>query len=122
MQRRTRIVATLGPATDRPGVLEQLIDAGLDVARINFSHGAAGEHERRLQRLRHLAMERKRDVAILGDLPGPKWRANIKAAMDLQVGHTLTIARQPGALADVNVTEPEALAKIVAGHRVLLDD
>ena len=122
MQRRTRIVATLGPATDRPGVLEQLIDAGLDVARINFSHGAAADHENRVQQLRQLAKEHKRNVAILGDLPGPKLRANIKAAMDLQSGHTLTIARQNGAMADVVVTEPEALAKIAAGHRVLLDD
>ena len=46
MSRRTRIVATLGPATDRPGVLEKLIEAGLDVARINFSHGS-GEEDRK---------------------------------------------------------------------------
>ncbi len=55
MQRRTRTVATLGPATDRPGVLEQLIDAGLNVARINFSHGTGDEHLARIARLRSVA-------------------------------------------------------------------
>ena len=80
MQRRTRIVATLGPATDRPGVLEKLLDAGLDVARINFSHGDAEDHQARIKHLRQLAAERKRNVAVLGDLPGPKLRGNADGA------------------------------------------
>jgi pyruvate kinase len=122
MQRRTRIVATLGPATDRPGVLEQLIDAGLDVARINFSHGSAQEHQTRIQHLRQVAEARKRNVAVLADLPGPKLRALIKSSIELAIGSELTIARNDGAAANVTVTEPEALAKIAVGQRVLLDD
>src|SRR5437879_1233207 len=122
MQRRTRIVATLGPATDRPGVLEKLLDAGLDVARINFSHGSAEEHKSHITHLRQLAKERNRNVAILGDLPGPKLRALLKEPIALEVGHKVTLAVKPQAEADIHLTEPEAVAKIKAGQRVLLDD
>src|SRR5271170_4202240 len=107
MQRRTRIVATLGPATDRPGVLEKLLDAGLDVARINFSHGAAAEHLGRIQHLRQIATDHKRNVAILGDLPGPKLRALLKQPIALEVGHKVTLAVKPTATADIHLTEPE---------------
>jgi pyruvate kinase len=122
MQRRTRIVATLGPATDRPGVLEKLIDAGLDVARINFSHGLADELQGRVKQLRQLAKERKRDIAILGDLPGPKLRAILKEPITLEAGQKITLAIKPDASADIHLTEPEAVAKIKTGQRVLLDD
>ena len=122
MQRRTRIVATLGPATDRPGVLEKLLDAGLDVARINFSHGDAEDHQARVKHLRLLAAERKRNVAVLGDLPGPKLRAILTAPIALAVGQKVTLAVKPDAAADIHLTEPEAMAKTKAGQRVLLDD
>lgn len=122
MQRRTRIVATLGPATDRAGVLEQLLRAGLDVARINFSHGQADEHLARVARLRDLAKSLGKYVAILGDLPGPKLRVLIPAALELTVGQQVTLAREPDADADIRLTEPEALGRIAAGQRVLLDD
>jgi pyruvate kinase len=74
MQRRTKIVATLGPATDHARTLVKMIDAGLDVARINFSHGEAAEHRRRAAQLREAAAECRRDVGLLGDLQGPKIR------------------------------------------------
>src|ERR1022692_411661 len=118
MQRRTRIVATLGPATDRPGVLEKLLEAGLDVARINFSHGAAEEHQGRIKHFRQLAQERKRNVAVLGDLPGPKLRAILITSLALEVGQKVTLAIKPDAAADIHLTEPEAVAKIKPGHRV----
>ncbi len=122
MHRRTRIVATLGPATDVPGVLEKLLDAGLDVARINFSHGAAEDPERRIKHLRHLAQERQRNVAILGDLPGPKLRCLLKEPMALEVGRRVTLGLKSQTSADICLTEPEAAAKIKTGQRVLLDD
>src|SRR5580765_1833419 len=122
MQRRTRIVATLGPATDRTGVLEKLIEARLDVARINFSHGDAESHQARIQTLRQLAKQYNRNVAILGDLPGPKLRAMLKEAIPLAAGQTVTLAISPGATADIQLTEPEALAKAKPGERVLFDD
>ncbi|WP_246124617.1 pyruvate kinase, partial [Halomonas halophila] len=72
--RRTKIVATLGPASDREGVLEQMIAAGVDVVRLNFSHGAADDHRRRLSAVREIAARQGRSVAALGDLQGPKIR------------------------------------------------
>lgn len=72
--RRTKIVATLGPATDDDAVLEQAIRAGLDVARINFSHGGASSQRRRVEKLRAAAARANRVVAIMGDLQGPKIR------------------------------------------------
>ncbi len=122
MHRRTRIVATLGPATDAPGVLEKLLDAGLDVARINFSHGAVEEHQRRIKNLRRLAEERQRNVAILGDLPGPKLRCLLKEPIALEIGRQVTLGLKAQTTADIYLTEPEAAAKIKTGHRVLLDD
>ena len=74
MPRRTKIVATLGPATDPPEVMEAVIRAGVDVARLNFSHGDAGDHKRRVQRLRAACAKVGKDVGILGDLQGPKIR------------------------------------------------
>ena len=74
MSRRTKIVATLGPACDGPDVLRGLIDAGVDVVRLNLSHGAVEEHLGRLARVRTVAAEAGRAVAVLADLPGPKIR------------------------------------------------
>ncbi|NWN83710.1 MAG: pyruvate kinase, partial [Halomonas sp.] len=72
--RRTKIVATLGPASDHDGVLEAMIAAGVDVVRLNFSHGSADDHRRRLERVREIATRQGRSVAALGDLQGPKIR------------------------------------------------
>src|SRR5262249_47255711 len=92
VSRRTPIVATLGPAPDRPGVLEPLLAVGLDVARINFSHGTAEEHTIRIEHLRRLTRGRTRPVAVLADLPGPKLRALLDAPRDLQPGQELLLA------------------------------
>jgi pyruvate kinase len=72
--RRTKIVATLGPASDRPGILKRLLEAGVDVCRLNFSHGSADDHRRRSNDVRKIAKEIDRTVAILADLQGPKIR------------------------------------------------
>ncbi|MGI9287329.1 MAG: pyruvate kinase, partial [Pseudomonadales bacterium] len=72
--RRTKIVATLGPATDDRATLKQLIQAGVDVVRLNFSHGNAEDHQNRATMISELAAECGRTVAILGDLQGPKIR------------------------------------------------
>lgn len=74
MLRRTKIVATLGPATDSSEQLEAIIAAGVDVTRLNFSHGSANEHIERAQRVRQAASRQGRFVALLGDLQGPKLR------------------------------------------------
>jgi pyruvate kinase len=74
MRRRTKIVATLGPASDTVEKLGQMIEAGMTVARLNFSHGDADEHRRRAVALREAAGKVGRDVGLLGDLQGPKIR------------------------------------------------
>jgi pyruvate kinase len=73
-RRRTKIVATVGPASRDPSTLRELLDAGVDVFRLNFSHGTAAEHAKNIQRIRAVAEDAGREVGILGDLPGPKLR------------------------------------------------
>src|SRR6201991_3966967 len=74
MQRRTKIVATIGPASRDPEVLARMVEAGMDVARLNFSHGSAEEHAETARLVRDAAGRAGRQVAILHDLPGPKLR------------------------------------------------
>jgi pyruvate kinase len=74
MSRHTKIVATLGPASSTPEVLEQMVQAGIDVVRMNFSHGTAEDHRARAEGIRAAAAKYGRTVGILGDLQGPKIR------------------------------------------------
>src|SRR5262245_16535068 len=73
-ERRTKIVATVGPASREPATLRQMIEAGVDVFRLNFSHGSASEHAENASRIREVSAELGVEVGILGDLPGPKLR------------------------------------------------
>lgn len=84
--RRTEVVATLGPASSSPERIEALILAGMDVARLDFSHGTAHEHRERVALLRHLAAQYGRNVGIMGDLQGPKIRIArfVEGKVDLQ--------------------------------------
>ncbi len=128
MLRRTKILATLGPATDKPGVLEGLFKAGLDVVRLNFSHGSAQDHIDRATRVRELSKTTGRRVGVLCDLQGPKIRiARFKDskvwldegqdfALDIDLGN------EDGDNTQVGLGF-EALAKEVkSGQRLLLDD
>src|SRR5919112_3701398 len=72
--RSTKIVATIGPASQSPDVLEEMVSAGMDVARLNFAHGTPEQHAEIAAAIREGAERAGRDVAILGDLPGPKLR------------------------------------------------
>src|SRR5660397_264654 len=74
MTRRTKIIATLGPASSSPSMVRELIRAGMDAARINFSHGTREDHIREIQMVREIAREENRHVAIIQDLQGPKVR------------------------------------------------
>jgi len=120
--RRVRIVATLGPATDRPGVLADLLHAGVDVVRFNLSHGVADEHVRRAAAVRELAAALGRNVGLLADLPGPKLRVRLAAPRMLAADEPVVFAANPGADDELGVTDPECLAGVKPGHRVLLDD
>src|SRR6476469_3149545 len=88
MDRRTKIVATIGPASRDRDVLVRMVEAGMDVARLNFSHGTAELHAETAQRVREAAGRAGRPVAILQDLPGPKLRIGplVEGTVELKVG------------------------------------
>ena len=77
MMKRTKIVCTMGPNSDKPGMLDQLIDAGMDVARFNFSHGDHAEHKARIDRLKEVRKAKKLPIAILLDTKGPEIRTGL---------------------------------------------
>jgi pyruvate kinase len=92
VRRRTKIVATIGPASRDPEVLARMVEAGLDVARLNFSHGTDAEHAETAERVREAAGRAGRQVAILQDLPGPKLRIGVLAedVVELKPGDHVT--------------------------------
>lgn len=122
--RRTRIVCTLGPATDAPGVLQRLIVAGMDVARFNMSHGDHASHARRIQQVRELAQQAGRTVAVLVDLPGPKFRLGELAdgARELDLGDEVVLALEGDAPNALPVRQPAVLQALRAGESVYLAD
>ena len=126
--RRTRILATLGPATDAPGVLEAIIAAGVDVVRLNFSHGSAADHAARVERVRAAAQAAGREVGILGDLQGPKIRIERFAIgkVALKAGEPFALhAREdapPGDASGVGVSYLGLVDDVAAGDVLLLDD
>jgi pyruvate kinase len=122
MERRTRIVATLGPASEKPEVLDRLIAGGVDVVRINFSHGEADAHVGRVAAARDTARRCGKPLAVLGDLPGPKLRVRIAAPCTLTEGQEVSVACTAAATADLTVTEPECVGEALPGQRILLDD
>ncbi len=124
--RRTKIVATVGPATASPDRLQELISAGLDVVRLNFSHGTHAEHGRVLATVRELAEAADRPVAVLQDLAGPKIRTGPMAAgpVRLRAGQdfTLTSRDVPGDVKETGLTFAELPAHVKTGDMLLLAD
>src|SRR5918995_7136325 len=89
--RRTKIVATLGPATDPPEVFDRLVEAGMDCARVNCSHGGSEDLLRRARMVREASERTGRHLGLLFDLQGPKLRLSSATALrDLEVGDTVT--------------------------------
>jgi pyruvate kinase len=128
ISRRTKIVATLGPASSSPQVLEQLILAGMDVARLNFSHGTAEEHMARARLVREIAARHGRFVALLGDLQGPKIRIArfTDQRIELQAGDSfrfsMTHSRSAGTDEVVGIDYPDLVRDCKVGDELLLDD
>ena len=119
----TKIICTLGPATDRPGVLEGLIRGGMDVARINMSHGTHEDHARRIQQVRAVSRNLARPVSILADLPGPKFRLGELhgGSLKLQDGARVYLA-ESGAPDDLPLDERALLDALRVGQSVYLAD
>jgi pyruvate kinase len=126
VSRRTKILATLGPASHTRQQIAALAAAGADAFRLNFSHGAPAEHTAAVEAIRAVELERGRPIAILQDLQGPKIRCAAFAGggVDLTAGQTfrLTLDDSPGDAARVGVTLPELLTDLATGARVLLKD
>jgi pyruvate kinase len=125
--RRAKIVCTLGPASTSQEMLEKLLDAGMDVARLNFSHGTHADHQAVLDRLRAASLKVRKAVGVLGDLQGPKIRTGKleKGAIELIEGKELSITTDESVLGTqelVSTTYPHLAADVNAGDRILLDD
>ncbi|MEZ6243402.1 MAG: pyruvate kinase [Phycisphaerales bacterium] len=130
----TKIIATLGPATDDPVVLERLIDAGVSVFRINFSHASLDAHATRLELVRSVTARASRPVAVLGDLSGPKIRIGDVPDVDPEGGVILEagqdVALRPGhgpatfddSLAIFDTTLTRIADDVEPGQRVLIND
>lgn len=123
---RTKIVATLGPATAEPGKLESLLEAGVDVCRLNFSHGDHETHLTTLKRVRDWAEMHQRPIAVLGDLCGPKIRVNRISGGEIKLlaGQRVTFRRgdDEGTADALTVSYPRFVDEVEVGHRVYIDD
>jgi pyruvate kinase len=125
-QRRAKIVATIGPASSGPDSLTALLEAGVDVARLNFSHGTHDDHQRVFEDIRRISTELERPVAILQDLQGPKIRIGKLdgGAVHLLAGRavTLTTTATPGDADRIHTPYSELPEVVKAGDDVLLSD
>ena len=128
MKRRTKIVATLGPATESPAAIEGLVKAGVDVVRLNFSHGSAEEHIARARLVREMARKHGRFVAVLGDLQGPKIRIARFAEGKVQLckGQAFVLDaaldKNAGDVQAVGIDYQALISDSRAGDILLLDD
>lgn len=124
--RRVKIVATIGPATRDPEALEKAIRAGMNVARLNFSHGTHEDHYKVIQHVRRLSKELQAPVTILQDLQGPKIRVGRFEAgfIEIEKGEKLTITMKnvPGKKGLIPSDFPELAKCVSKGSKILLDD
>jgi pyruvate kinase len=123
---KTKIVATIGPASDSPEVLRKLILAGMNVVRLNFSHGDFSGHAGSIARVRAAAAAIGRRIAIMADLPGPKMRVGTFAEepIALAAGETFTLTTEDimGSRQRVSVSFPQLPASVRPGDRLFLND
>ena len=128
MDRRTKIVATIGPSSRDPEVLVRMVEAGMDVARLNFSHGSAEQHAETAQLVRNAANRAGRQVAILQDLPGPKIRIGpvVDDKIILRGGDPVTFTTKAdgelGTADRLSVSWPGLAAAVDIGEAVYLAD
>lgn len=127
MHRRTKIVCTLGPATTNESTIRELVRAGMNVARLNFSHGTHEEHRERLEHVRAAAAAEDKTVSVMQDLQGPKIRVGEmkEGGVLLREGHDLILTTEPideGDHERVYIDYPTLPEDVSPGGRILLDD
>jgi pyruvate kinase len=125
--RRSKIICTLGPASDSAQMIDRLMRAGMDVARLNFSHGTHAQHARTIKRIREASGRQEKPIAILADLQGPKMRTGALAGgkpVELRPGQhfTITTANILGSNAGVSTNYKRLPQEVCRGDRILLAD
>ncbi len=130
---RTKIVATIGPASDKADVFGALVDAGLDVARINFSHGTHESNGAAMAMIRRVAREKDANIAILADLQGPRVRTVVEDVVHLTadmtvaivgIGHNDDVRARLHAtgMPTIGFDQPVVLSALTVGHRIFIED
>ncbi|MGI6185073.1 MAG: pyruvate kinase [Brevibacillus sp.] len=126
MLRKAKIVCTIGPASESVETLKKLIHAGMNVARLNFSHGSHEEHAARIANIRQAARETGKQVAILLDTKGPEIRTGTLAvdAVELQEGQTIVLTTEdvPGTAERISITYADLPRDVKKGDTILIDD
>jgi pyruvate kinase len=126
MNRRAKIVATIGPASEDEDCLRQLMHAGMDVARINFSHGTHGENGKMIGRIRRISQELDKAVTIMQDLRGPKLRTGRleEGPVELTAGSRFRLSTEPCPPSEscIHISYPDLPKDLSPGDKVLLDD
>lgn len=124
--RKTKIIATIGPASSSPAMVERLMGAGVDIFRLNFSHGSQAEKGKLIETIRRVSSRNNRSIAILADLQGPKIRTGRmqNGALQLVKGETLGITTDEvlGVPALISTIYKELPRDVKPGSRILLDD
>lgn len=124
--RKTKIVCTIGPASESVDQLVSLIDAGMNVARLNFSHGDFEEHGARIRNIREASEKTGKTVAILLDTKGPEIRTQtvVDGAIDLVKGQQLIVSMEEvvGSTEKISITYPGLVNDCSVGSTLLLDD
>jgi pyruvate kinase len=125
--RRAKIICTIGPACHSEAAMRDLLRLGMDVARLNFSHGTHEDHARNIERLRHAAEKENRTICILQDLQGPKIRTgrlNDHQPIELKSGSSVIITPRDivGTPSRISTTFPDLASEVIPGARILLRD
>ena len=125
---RTKIVATLGPSTDKPGVLASIFEQGVDVVRLNFSHGSHADHQQRIEQVNAYAEKNKQTIGVLVDLQGPKIRIASfkKGSVELEEGQSFILdadlEEEAGNQKRVGIAYKALLEDVKPDDTLLLDD
>lgn len=124
VRKKTKIVATIGPKSESKEILRKLIKAGLNVARLNFSHGDYAEHRGIIKNIRELSEELNIPVAILGDLQGPRIRTVVTNPISFHAGDIFTITDKSHSKtkADLAFDHPGIIERLAIGHTILIED
>lgn len=122
--KKTKIVATIGPASESKEMLAKMVEAGMNVVRLNFSHGDHASHQTVLERVREISREKNQAIAVLADMQGPRIRTEVKAEIPVEKGTIVTVSdiAHPECGAEILLDMPGIAEGILTGHLILIED